>query len=328
MNLSIKFIFITTLIIILPTQPVTAQYNPANDSHCTLIKFTNGDSIYGRIEAITPDYLEYINCDGNSTKVNYINRSKVYSIRHSDNSTMIITKTEDSSTNVNNNYDSAFKMRVMIEINPTSMLTGEEGIYLKVQSVKEFYFMLGAGYNGYLASSSESNGQLGNSGYGYTIHGSIMFPIISSNQTMSREGVIFPASSDKGFSIGIQGFYRCWQITHAIGTDAANVYDYYINFIDAISDIDEMQQIYAYNASINVFNIDAVFDKEIIKNHFVFDFFGGFGYRFKTINLEDVGSYPSINQLTPFTPVSSPSFTNQTQDFFDIKLGIMLGYKF
>lgn len=208
-------------------------------------------------------------------------------------------QTASDSNNVHNLF--------ALEVNPSNLLFGEEGLILKIEPTNKIYYLAGLSYNVFIPTSFENS--IKSHGLGTSVHAGFMFAL----------------NKKHSWYMGLQGFYRRWQIYKALEGNGGDVLDNYLGGPDILSYPDEEESLLSYNAKINVVNLDIIFNKQVIGKKYIFDYFLGFGGRVKYVSLYYLGYYDDPRSLY-FYP-QAPSTKNETQLWPDIKAGVLIGIK-
>jgi len=194
-------------------------------------------------------------------------------------------------------------------INPSNLFFGEEGLLLKIEPNSERYYLVGLSYNTFIPNADERT--LGSYGEGLSVHAGFMFALNNTHL----------------WYLGLQGFYRNWNIHGAI-EDIGNggFLDNYLNGGSFLLYADEQNNLQSYNAILNIANLDIICSKQVLIGKFIFDCFFGAGARVKFISLYYQGWYPSYRYPNDFVSVPGAK-SMQTQYIPDIKAGVVIEYR-
>lgn len=210
--------------------------------------------------------------------------------------------------------DTAFKRSFSLAISPTLMLAGNEELLTEYRPNNMVMLCAGGGLSFELSNGTP---QFGTSQIAYTLRG----------------GILTPTGKSRKNYFGVVAFFRQWRLRNEINNDSTGNYmnstDFIINpsalFVGGYPD---NERLYDFNGTVNVICLDVqdvvnlVYDK-----HFLFQLYGGAGWRWKSISLARVGYFSnSTNTNLNLTP--QQTIFAQSYGFLDIKLGFMLGYTF
>jgi hypothetical protein len=220
-----------------------------------------------------------------------------------------------------NSQDStSHRHELIVKINPGLAYT-EEGLELQYNFTNYWGIMTGGGYNidfiNNEAHNIKSSSILSTGGNGFT----------------GRLAIIKYFGKKRNKFISVQAFYRVWKINatgYDVGTGPfsfSDVWDEVVNPVYSLSQyIDEGQPLSLYSASVKVFCADIIKGVQYRKRHFDFEFYYGFGVRYKTMNMEEMGWYEVYNYTPAFYFPIRPVYANNVVIYPDLKIGFTLGY--